>query len=157
MADNSIVALSETTDYTINSYSLDNERSFVVDFEGISIIQDGDAMGDGEFMYDIKIVNQNGTAIHNIKNISIIQASDDGFINIDNNTKVVKMNNTSGQFFKIMATLTEDDSPQDNVVIGPISSSQYSYPWSNIPTGRRSIEFKKDNVNAILYYSIKQQ
>ncbi|OGU96039.1 MAG: hypothetical protein A2475_01170 [Ignavibacteria bacterium RIFOXYC2_FULL_35_21] len=145
LADNSIVKLGESTEYTVKEYTENREDYQTFDFylSQFNIIDDGNFWGDGKFFYKIQIIDKNGNLLKDVNDKDIIiqtdkfnyiKVGDGGKITLTNGIiKGVALKKQSGEQFTVSAQIWDYDADTDlEIHQAGKQGNIYNYPsWNN--------------------------
>ncbi len=134
LADNSIVKLGETTDYTVNEYteSSDNFQNFSLHIEGFYVINDCEPIGNGDFYYNLNVVDQDNKSLINggisVPTNQTIPAGDAAWVSVKRDYDF-KLNKSSGANFRVVGKISEDNSLVSDTDV-PFDKA-FSFPWAD--------------------------
>ncbi len=134
LADNSIVKLGESTEYTVKEYSEseDNYRNFNIRLEGLRVLNDCEPYGAGDFYYNIDIVDQDNQSLIGgavkIPSGQSVSASDGEWIGFKGqNDFNIKLPNFSGSYFRVVGKVVEKNVLVQNIELD--IDRKFNWPW----------------------------
>lgn len=129
LADNSIVKLGETTDYTVDEYaeSADNFQTFKMHIEGFFVINDCEPFGDGDFYWNLNVADNNNKNILSaaVPRTQTVPAGDGRWVNVKKDVEFT-VDNKQGSSFRIYGKISESNFSTDIEV--PFDKT-FSYPY----------------------------
>jgi thiol-activated cytolysin len=135
LADNSIVKLGESTEYTVKEYteSSSNYQNFDIELAGFYVFNDCEPYGDGDFYYNLDILdNSNNSLIGGILSIpsnQTVPAGDGAWIYFKGQTKYTfQLPKSQGNYFKIKGKLSEKNSLVADIDLD--FDHSFTYPWN---------------------------
>ncbi len=162
LSNNSLVKLSETTEYTIKEYSesSDNSQKFRLENVFFKIDRDCDNVGPGDFYYEFSIIDNSGNSlingpIENKKNFnSEINRNDGEKIELISKSNTFSIRNKEGEAFRIKGYIFDDDMTEKEV-LGKFDEI-YEYPWDDILKNKIVVKelINSNYCKGILQYTI---
>lgn len=133
--DNSTVKLGETTEYTSREYteSPDNNSNFDIEFKGFYVQNDCDPHDNGNFYYNIDVLDKNDNSLINSK-ISVsssqsIKASNGEWVKIANAFHSFKLFNGANEIFRIKGYIVEKNTLVNDILLE--FNKVFEHPWSS--------------------------
>lgn len=167
LADNSIVKLGETTEFTEREYSISYEDycSFNFIFSHFDVIDDGNMFVDGDFFYKIEIQDNKGNTLLDVngdlakietKRNESQKAGSGERLEIVKQIYGVLLKKDYGVQFSVFVTVWDKfSSGNDKQAV--CSGIKYPYPWNNIPTEWYTLDMSTDDYDIDLIYRIEVQ
>jgi thiol-activated cytolysin len=135
LADNSIVKLGETTEYTVKEYteSDENYQDFKVTFEGFWVITDCEPVGVGNFYYDIYMIDNEGNNLLsgsiNVPKEQTIPAGNNNWVYIKGKKEhSFKLSKNKSSYFTVFGTISEYNNIVDDIELD--FDQRFNFPWN---------------------------